>query len=400
MKFKDFASGLFSGLGSVVSGAIGSKTTSDTNKTNLKINQMNNDFNAREAQKARDFQLDMWNRENEYNKASSQRKRLEDAGYNPYMSDAQAGSATGMSGTSAATAAGATPQVPYTPDFQSVGVNLASSLKMMSEKKQTDIENLNMSDLLRSQIWQNIGATDWRNASPEARAYNLSQGRKAAELGMASLEENLSNQRWSNNLLVANIANSLLDADAKTIMNKYLDENQRSELNIKAANYEYLIMSGQMKRQEVNNLVAEELLTYSKANGQKISNRVARETADKLIKATNDTNLYFGDYYGSRGNYVRQDAFHDSSILRSRAGSAAEEYQQSRFDTKLQPWREAVNSANMIFNGVGSGLDTYTRYQNGKTFRNRDYGDWSIIEDYMPNPDGGYTRNKTKRRRR
>ena len=51
------------------------------------------------------------------------------------------------------------------------GVNLASALKIMSDKKQTDIENLNMSDLLRSQIWQNIGATDWRNASPEARAY-------------------------------------------------------------------------------------------------------------------------------------------------------------------------------------------------------------------------------------
>lgn len=400
MAFKDFASGLFGGVGSVISGAIGAKSTSDTNKTNLKINQMNNDFNAREAQKARDFQLDMWNRENEYNKASSQRKRLEEAGYNPYMSDAQAGTATGMSGTSAATAAGASPQVPYLPDFQSVGVNLASALKMMSEKKQTDIENLNMSDLLRSQIWQNIGATDWRNASPEARAYNLSQGRKAAELGMASLEENLSNQRWSNNLLVANIANSLLDAEAKTVMNKYLDENQRAELNIKAANYEYLIMSGQMKRQEVKNLIADEILTYAKARGQKISNHIAEQTADKLIKATNNTNLYFGDYYGSRGNYARQDAFHDSSILRSNAGSAAEGYQQSMFDTKLQPWREAVNSANMIFNGIGSGLDTYTRYQNGKTFRNRDYGDWSIIEDYMPNPDGGYTRNKTKRRRK
>jgi hypothetical protein len=392
--------GIATGVGALGGALFGKKSTDSANKTNLKINQMNNDFNAREAQKARDFQLDMWNKENEYNSASSQRKRLEEAGYNPYMSDAQAGTAAGMSGTSAATAAGAAPQVPYTPDFQSVGVNLASALKMMSEKKQTDIENLNMSDLLRSQIWQNIGATDWRNASPEARAYNLSQGRKAAELGMASLEENLSNQRWSNNLLVANIANSLLDAEAKTVMNKYLDENQRAELNIKAANYEYLIMSGQMKRQEVNNLIADEILTYAKANGQKISNRIAEETADKLIKATNNTNLYFGDYYGSRGSYSRQDAFHDSSILRSRAGSAAEGYQQSRFDTRLQPWREAVNSANMIFNGIGSGLDTYTRYQNGKTFRTRDYGEWSMIEDYMPNPDGGYTRNKTKRRRK
>ena len=362
MAFKDFAGGLFGGLGTVVSGAIGAKSTADTNKTNLKINQMNNDFNAREAQKARDFQLDMWNRENEYNKASSQRKRLEEAGYNPYMSDAQAGTAAGMSGTSSASAAGAAPQIPYTPDFQSVGVNLASSLKMMSEKKQTDIENLNMSDLLRSQIWQNIGATDWRNASPEARAYNLSQGRKAAELGMASLEESLSNQRWSNNLLVANIANSLLDAEAKTVMNKYLDANQRAELNIKAANYEYLVMSGQMKRQEINNLIADEILTYAKANGQKISNYVARETADELIRATNNTNLYFGGYYGSRANYASQDAFHDSSILRSHAGSAAEDYKQSRFNSKLQPWREALNSVNMIFNGIGSVLGAHTNF--------------------------------------
>lgn len=397
MAFKDFASGLFGGLGSVISGAIGAKSTSDTNKTNLKINQMNNDFNAREAQKARDFQLDMWSKENEYNKASSQRKRLEEAGYNPYMSDAQAGTATGMSGTSAATAAGASPQVPYTPDFQSVGVNLASALKMMSEKKQTDIENLNMSDLLRSQIWQNLGATDWRNASPEARAYNLSQGRKAAELGMASLEENLSNQRWSNNLLVANIANSLLDAKAKTTMNKYLDENQRAELNIKAANYEYLVMSGQMKRQEVNNLIAEEILTYAKANGQKISNRIAEETADKLIRATNDTNMYFGGYYGSRVNYSRQDAFHDSSILRSRAGSASEGYQQSKFDTKLQPWREAVNSANMIFNGVGSGLDSYTNFQNGRYNRGRPY--FMDYDEYYDDNNGRSSVRSIRRRK-
>lgn len=371
MAFKDFASGLFGGLGSVISGAIGAKSTSDTNKTNLKINQMNNDFNAREAQKARDFQLDMWNKENEYNSASSQRKRLEEAGYNPYMSDAQAGTAAGMSGTSAASAAGASPQIPYTPDFQSVGVNLASALKMMSEKKQTDIENLNMSDLLRSQIWQNIGATDWRNASPEARAYNLSQGRKAAELGMASLEENLSNQRWSNNLLVANIANSLLDAESKTILNKYLDAQQLAELNMKAANYEYLIMSGQLKRQEVNNLIAEEIETYARANGYNLQNYITRKTADGVIRATNNTNFYFGSYYHSRSFNAGADAFHDSSILRSNAGSAAEGYKQSAFDTKLQPWREALNSTNMIFNGLGSGLDTYTRYENGRTWRSR-----------------------------
>lgn len=394
MAFKDFASGLFGGIGSVVSGAIGAKSTSDTNKTNLKINQMNNDFNAREAQKARDFQLAMWNKENEYNSASSQRKRLENAGYNPYMSDAQSGTAAGMSGTSAATAAGAAPQIPYTPDFQSVGVNLASALKMMSEKKQTDIENLNMSDLLRSQIWQNLGATDWRNASPEAREYNLSQGRRAAELGMASLEENLSNQRWSNNLLVANITNSLLDADAKTILNKYLDQQQQAELNVKAANYEYLVMSGQLKRQEVNNLIAEEIETYARANGYKLQNRILSETSDDLIRATNNANFYFGSYYHSRSFNAGADAFHDSSILRSRAGSAAEGYKQSAFDTKLQPWREALNSVNMLFNGIGSSLDSYTNFQNGRYNRGRPY-----FMDYDEYYDDNRGRSSTSSRR-
>lgn len=396
MAFKDFASGLFGGLGSVISGAIGSKTTSDANKTNLKINQMNNDFNAREAQKARDFQLAMWDRENQYNSASSQRKRLEEAGYNPYMSDAQAGTASGMSGTSAASAAGAAPQTPYTPDFQSVGVNLASALKMMSEKKQTDIENLNMSDLLRSQIWRNLGATDWRNASPEARAYNLAQGRRAAELGMASLEENLSNQRWSNNLLVANITNSLLDADAKTILNKYLDQQQQAELNIKAANYEYLIMSGQMKRQEVNNLIAEEIETYARVRGLNISNHIAQETADDLIRATNNSNFYFGSYFHSKAFNAGADAFHDSSILRSRAGSAAEGYKQSAFDTKLQPWRETLNSVNMLFNGLGSGLDSYTNFMNGRYNRGRPYF-MNYDEDYYDNRGKSFTRSRTYR---
>lgn len=397
MAFKDFASGLFGGVGSVISGAIGAKTVSDTNKTNLKINQMNNDFNAREAQKARDFQLDMWNRENEYNKASSQRKRLEEAGYNPYMSDAQAGTATGMSGTSSASAAGAAPQIPYTPDFQSVGVNLASALKMMSEKKQTDIENLNMSDLLRSQIWQNLGATDWRNASPEARAYNLSQGRKAAELGMASLEENLSNQRWSNNLLVANIANSLLDAESKSILNKYLDQQQLAELNIKAANYEYLVMSGQLKRQEVNNLIAEEIETYARANGYHLQNRILRETSDGVIRATNNSNFYFGSYYHSRAFNAGADAFHDSSILRSRAGTAAEGYKQSAFDTKLQPWREALNSTNMLFNGIGSGLDSYTNFQNGRYNRGRPY--FMDYDEYYDDNNGKSSVRSRRHRR-
>ena len=138
-------------------------------------------------------------------------------------------------------------------------------------------------------------------------------------------------------------------------------------------------------------------MTYAKANGQKISHRIAQETADDLIRATNNTNFYFGSYYHSRAFNAVADAFHDSSILRSNAGSAAEDYQQSRFDTKLQPWREAINSANMIFNGIGSGLDSYTNYQNGRYNRGRPY--FMDYDEYYDD-NNGKSSVRSKRHRR
>ena len=95
--------------------------------------------------------------------------------------------------------------------------------------------------------------------------------------------------------------------------------------------------------------------------------------------------------------YARQDAFHDSSILRSNAGSAAEGYQQSRFDTKLQPWREALNSTNMIFNGIGSGLDSYTNFRNGLYNRRRPY---SMDYDEYYDDNNGKSSTRSRRYRK
>lgn len=59
----------------------------------------NRQFQERMLQKQQDFALDMFNRTNEYNTASNQRKRLEQAGLNPYMlmSGGSAGSASSTS---------------------------------------------------------------------------------------------------------------------------------------------------------------------------------------------------------------------------------------------------------------------------------------------------------------
>ena len=68
------------GLGAVssIGNVLGSARS---NSQNMKINRMNNEFNAREAEKARQFQSEMWNKTNDWNSPKNVRKRLEEAGY-------------------------------------------------------------------------------------------------------------------------------------------------------------------------------------------------------------------------------------------------------------------------------------------------------------------------------
>lgn len=106
--------GLFSLGGSLVSGIFGSSAQSSANKQNMKIAQMNNEYNERMLQKQMDYNsqmydkqkqdnIDMWHMNNEYNSAQNQRKRLEEAGLNPYlmMNGGSAGVAQSMSAPSA-----------------------------------------------------------------------------------------------------------------------------------------------------------------------------------------------------------------------------------------------------------------------------------------------------------
>lgn len=91
-----------------------------TNQTNMAIAQQNNEYNRQQFedqlaynyamwQKTNDWNLEQWNRENEYNSASSQRKRLEDAGINPMLA---------MSGSNSGTASSITSSQPSTPTPQ------------------------------------------------------------------------------------------------------------------------------------------------------------------------------------------------------------------------------------------------------------------------------------------
>ena len=110
---------------SIIGSLFGGSNTKSTNKTNLKIAQMNNEYNKAMFDQQIQYNWDMWNAENAYNTASAQRQRLEDAGLNPYlmMSGGDAGVATGGNSVSPPTAQ-AVEMKPFIPDTSGI-VNAA-----------------------------------------------------------------------------------------------------------------------------------------------------------------------------------------------------------------------------------------------------------------------------------
>ena len=104
--------------------AIGAFSQSGTNDANVEINRQNNQFNADQAAMQRQWQTDMWNRNNRYNSPNEMISR----GLNPFMgSTVGAGvSKAPASGGAAATAASSPSLQAFRPDFSDVGSALAS----------------------------------------------------------------------------------------------------------------------------------------------------------------------------------------------------------------------------------------------------------------------------------
>ena len=162
------------GAGSSLLGSVG--TTFAQNAANKRIAQMNNAFNEKMFNKQvaynkemyqqqlgdqwkfyndskqnawdlvanqQQFQTDMWNKNNEYNSASSQRERLEAAGLNPYMmmNGGSAGTAQAMPGSAGAAPSGGAPSgqgvtpptaTSYSADYSGITAGLGRAIDVLS----------------------------------------------------------------------------------------------------------------------------------------------------------------------------------------------------------------------------------------------------------------------------
>lgn len=337
-------------VGPIASAIGGAVSTNKTNKNNMAINQMNNEFNASEAQKVRDFQLDMWNRENEYNTASSQRQRLSEAGLNPYlmMSGGNAGTASSAGTSSPATAA--PPLSMQRQDFSGLTNSLSTALQIANQTKETNarVQNLQgQKSLFDAQANQTLANIDWFKLGDTYKKWSRETGLMRVGLQLQTDRQQFRNMQWSNNLVKAQRVGLLLDNQSKRIVNKYLDEGQQLQLNLLASSYYDQMASGHLKYQQAVTELSKRLMYDAQSSGYRINNHIARATSEKYIQALNTENQASIDL--NSPFYQDGERKIPAPVLKSRMESLHSEWNYSK-----RYWNEGLNAVNTVGNAVGN----------------------------------------------
>lgn len=337
-------------IGDVASAVGNAVSTNKTNKSNMAINQMNNDFNAAEAEKSRQFQLSMWNNTNEYNSASAQRSRLEEAGLNPYLMMNGGSAGIAQSSGSSAPASAAPPLSMQRQDFSGLSHTLSSALQIANQTKETNanVQTLqSQKSLYDAQANSILSNVDWWRLGPEYKKWSQMTGLSRIGLQFQTDRQNLRNMEWSNNLVKAQHVGQLLDNDSKTVLNKYLDEGQRLQLQLVAADYYDRMASGHLKYQQAVSELSRRLLMDAQAHGYCINNKIAEKTSENYIKALDAENQAS---FSINSPFLTKDGIKEpSSVLKSRMDALNSEW---AFATRY--WSEGLNALGTVGNAVGN----------------------------------------------
>lgn len=296
--FASIAGGLLGIGSSSIQNSLNRQNVRETNQMNYKINQMNNQFNERMAMQQRDFQENMWNKENAYNTASAQRQRLEEAGLNPYlmMNGGSAGVAQSAGPGASASSAGSAVMQPFQADYSGIGSSISNIFQyelMQSEKSQLQ----GARQLADAKAMETLSNIDWGKLTDETRSYLKSTGLARAQLGYVKEQQEVDNIAMTGLIMRAQRSGMLLDNEAKGVLNKYLDQQQQLDLNVKAADYYQRMSSGYLSYAAAKKAIAEEALAAARTRGQNISNKVASRIAESQIAANIAANQSSAAYH-------------------------------------------------------------------------------------------------------
>ena len=248
-------------IGSLFGSMINAMSQSNANATNELIATQNRVAAQNEAQLSRQWQKYMVDYQNRYNSPASQIVR----GLNPFVSSTGAGVSASPSSSPQAT-------IPSTPAMQGVHVDLsgidsalatfAQARKAISESNQVDA----LTPLLAKKI---IGDTNYKNIGVgESGYWDSNTGRISAELDQSRERQELENAVAAGKLSAAQTTHIYLQADAQSVLNKYMDSQQQADLLTKSQYLYNLVQQGALTEKQVQTELKRAILVAAQAQGQ------------------------------------------------------------------------------------------------------------------------------------
>lgn len=293
--------------------------------------QLGRDWSEEMMSKANQWNLDQWNRENEYNLPENQKARLLAAGINPALA-MQGASGVGQAGSSPSSASAPSPASPsgasapslnlQRPDYGTGFAQLSSAVNSYFDNKMKSVqsEGYGLDNALKS-------------------AY----GDRAAQLSLGKTEAEIDNLRASTAKSYADSALINLQAKEKEILNKYLDAGQQLSLFLKIGELATMKSQRDLMSAQTRKAIAEEVESYARARGLKISNYIAEQTAERLIIATNEENRYRGIHARSASAWSPVQNFYrtkqmSADLKASEIANIMAEFERYTKDTPGNRW--------------------------------------------------------------
>lgn len=362
-EFMSILGGLLGVGTSILGNVLGNKNQSDTNKTNLQIAQMNNEYNERMFNKQLEYNQDMFNqqieydwkkmqdqnthnalmaegafnRQAKYNSAVEQRKRLEAAGLNPYlmMSGGNAGTASAVSGSSGTggspspmgvnppTASPAVMQA-FRPDFSGATGVIQTLLDIEAQKGVRDaqadfyrqqaagfkVDNKYKAEKILSEIYNSKADYNLKNSQEALNNMSFARMQAMFSSDVSKAQREADNAQFTGELIRAQTAWQQLQGMLGAKELKYYDQKVLQELAIMSAQQYSLVAAGKASEAQARQAIENALNLVEQREGIKVDNYVKQNTANALIKtARNNCNTSYWNSVGARNNSGPRDAW-------------------------------------------------------------------------------------------
>lgn len=320
---------MWQGVGSAIIGAgssflgnlFGASSNNSANRTNLKIAQMNNEFNERMLDKQIAYNTEMWNKQNEYNTAANQLERLEKAGFSPWtmMQGANAGSAQSAGGVNPPTATPVNVS-PYNPDLSGVGNAVRGFLdyKLQREYNSAQIQQIHTDINYKNRMLMAELADKYASAKSKKARAMLDDTMRGLQPALAGSRVNLEtaqaeSERERKNLIISENLLKLKEFstfDAR--VNAELAESAARVLNY-AAMTDLTVAQTKHELEKQFKTIAETAgIKLSNNNLATMSGAIIEEANNKATRSGQAQNIWQGlyDAYAGFNNFI------DSNIVK------------------------------------------------------------------------------------